>query len=370
MRFALNPNFKRYGPEHYYMKITILWSQLADYSIAFFKSLKEQCGCEIQLIYQPVSHDAPYGKFDLSFCIESDEDSSEKRSTIETRCIQFKPDCVLMSSWGFPHYMRIAKKLKDNGCYVVSAMDNQWRGTIKQWLGTVSSRWFLKRSIDTFLVAGDRQALFARKLGYDDVMYGCYAADIEKYRIEKQLSKREKNFLYIGRLKKIKGVDILINAYQIYRDMVDNPWGLIIAGTGEMESIGKGISGIQHLGFMPPDQIPITMASARCLILPSRFEQWGVVIHEASAAGLPIISSHACGAVTAFVRDGVNGYIIPPKANKLSQAMYLISEASDEELELMSEYSKKLSSLWNPHILARYFCSNINFRCKDTILLS
>ena len=47
-----------------------------------------------------------------------------------------------------------------------------------------------------------------------------------------------------------------------------------------------------------------------------------------------------------------------------------IFEASDEELESMSEYSKKLSSMWTPHILARYFCSNIKFRRKDTILLS
>ena len=221
-----------------------------------------------------------------------------------------------MSSWGFPHYMRIAKKLRNNGSYIVSAMDNQWRGTIKQWLGVASSRWFLKRSIDTFLVAGDRQASFARKLGFDDVMYGCYAADIEKYHLEKTLSKRDKNFLYIGRLLKIKGIDILIDAYKTYRDAVDTPWGLIIAGTGEMESIGKGISGIQHLGFIPPAQLPLTMESARCLILPSRFEQWGVVIHEATAAGLPIISSHACGAVTTFVRDGVNGYIVPPNIKK------------------------------------------------------
>jgi hypothetical protein len=56
-------------------------------------------------------------------------------------------------------------------------MDNQWRGTFRQYFGVVSSSILLKPSIDNFLVSGDRQAFFANKLGYKDVMYGYGAAE-------------------------------------------------------------------------------------------------------------------------------------------------------------------------------------------------
>jgi glycosyltransferase involved in cell wall biosynthesis len=346
------------------VKITILWASLASYSVTFFRELKS-FGCKIQLIYQPLDNDAPYENFDLSFCKEVFEDSPKIRKNIEHLCINFNPDCILMNSWSHPHYMRISRKLKAHGSYVVSVMDNQWNGTIKQWIGAITSRWFLKPSIDTFLVAGDRQAFFARKLGYDDVMYGCYAADTTHFRSKKPICKRDKNFLFVGRLSKSKGVDLLIDSYKEYRNSVEKPWGLKIVGTGSMTSMVDGITGIEYLGFIQPKKLPMIMESARCLILPSSFEPWGVVIHEASAAGLPIIATFLCGATTAFVRDGVNGYIIPPSLEKLTQAMRLISEIDDEALTAMSDISKGLASLWSPQLLSRYFCSNVQQRCKN-----
>jgi glycosyltransferase involved in cell wall biosynthesis len=198
-------------------------------------------------------------------------------------------------------------------------------------------------------------------------MYGCYAADIDSFNCVKPLSKRGQNFFFIGRLRKSKGIDLLINAYQLYRDTVKQPWGLMVAGTGGMTSAVEGIAGIKYLGFIPPNRLPINMEMVRCLILPSRFEPWGVVIHEASAAGLPIIASYTCGATTAFVRDGVNGYIISPTVEKLTHAMCHISELGDEELTAMGDASSRLASLWSPNMLARYFCSTVRRRCRGRI---
>ena len=310
------------------MNITILWSSLAGYSVAFFRELKRHCNCEIQLIYQPISKEAPYDQFDLSFCSEIFEDSSVIAISLEDICISFKPDCVLMNSWSFPHYMHTSKKLRHYGSYVVSVMDNQWRGSIKQWIGILSSRWFLKKAIDTFIVAGDRQAYFARKLGYDQVMYGCYAAETSIFRCRKPLNERSQNFLFFGRIIKSKGIDLLISAYKCYRKTVKKPWGLVVVGIGDMENILEDIPGLKHLGFIPPNKLPLKMELARCLVLPSRFEPWGVVIQEAAAASLPIIATHSCGATTNYVRDGVNGFIIPPTVEKLIEAMCQISELS------------------------------------------
>jgi glycosyltransferase involved in cell wall biosynthesis len=343
------------------MRISVLWAGLANYSIAFFKELTH-LGWQIQLIYQPTVSDAPYDPFDLSFCHEAFEDSNRIKAAIEELTIEFHPDCVLMTSWNFPHYMRAAKKLRGRGAYVVSVMDNQWRGTAKQWLGVLSARWFLKNTIDTFLVTGDRHAHFARKLGYDNVLYGYAAANIDEFNCSISLGNRDKNFLFIGRLKYIKGVDILVRAYLDYRDATPDPWGLIVVGTGELDKMLHGVPGLKLTGFIQPNEIPPLTRMARCLILPSRFEQWGVVIHEATAAGLPIIATYLCGATTSFVRDGVNGYLIGPKEHQITDAMLRMTLINSEELEVMGAASRTLASLWNPKRLAKYFSSTVRWR--------
>ena len=341
------------------MKITILWSGLASYSVAFFKELSLQ-GCSIQLIFQPIDADALYQPFDLSFCQMILEDSIDVRMNIESLVRDFNPACILMSSWCFPHYMHLTKKLRRNSIYVVSAMDNQWRGTIRQYFGVVSSSIFLKPSIDTFLVSGDRQALFANKLGYQDLMYGYGAADIKRFICDIPIGQRHENFLFIGRLIKIKGITELARAYMNYREQMKEPWGLKVSGSGPLMELLKGMPGVDLLGFVQPANVPKLMSQARCFILPSRWEQWGVVLHEATAAGLPVIATYPCGSTTMFARDGVNGYVVPPKSQHLTKAMVRVSTASQTVLERMSIASSTLAKLWDPAKLAENFLSNIN----------
>lgn len=341
------------------MKITILWSSLTSYSVAFFRELSLSQKCKIQLIYQKAKNEAPYNHFDLSFCVQSLEDSSDIKNRLEKLVKIFNPNCVLMCSWNFSHYMQLCKKLRKEKVYIISAMDNQWQGTIKQWLGVITSKWFLKSSIDNFLVAGDRQANFARKLGYNDVLYGLYAADIDKFSINRVGERWPNRFLFIGRLVKKKGVFHLIQAYKNYRLKIENPWELLIVGTGPLRTLLEEVHGINYLGFIQPENLPTIMKSAGCFILPSIWEPWGVVIQEACAAGLPIVATYQCGATTDFVKDGINGFIISAKVEKIVEAMLKISKSSISELEEMSKISLLLANLRTPYKLAQYFRTNI-----------
>lgn len=340
------------------MRLTILWSSLASYSVVFFKELVLK-GCNIQLIYQSKKSDAPYRAFDLSFCEVALEDSEEVKYNLDILVNNFNPVCVLMSSWAFPHFMDLAKNIRKKGVYVIAAMDNQWNGTLKQLFGVMSSRTFLKPSIDTFLVAGDRQAYFARKLGYQNVLYGLYAADINQFACAVPICQRHANFLFIGRLVSVKGVEELAGAYLAYREQVSNPWGLKVAGSGPLENLLRRIPGVDLLGFVQPAAVRELMRDARCFVLPSRWEPWGVVIHEAAAAGLPIIATYPCGATTMFVRDGVNGYVVPPQERYLTKAMVRMSATPQTILDHMSIASSTLAKLWSPDKLAQYFIHSI-----------
>jgi glycosyltransferase involved in cell wall biosynthesis len=267
---------------------------------------------------------------------------------------KFSPHLVIMASWNFPHYMRIATYIRREGGYVLSGMDNQWRGTGKQWLGVLGSRVFLKPAIDNFLVAGDRQADFARRLGYDEVLHGLYAADVPSFAGGGSIDSRNREFLFAGRLSEVKGIRILLTAYEQYRTNTIQPWGLAIAGDGPLRNLVSDTPNVRYVGFVQLDHLPALMQSVRCLVLPSTFEPWGVVIHEAAAAGLPVICTYRCGAGSAFVRDGLNGLIIPPKVPQLTRALASLSNRSEAELNDMSQYSRQLSQLWTPSLLAAY----------------
>lgn len=346
------------------MKLTILWSTLTSYSVAFFRALAQEQGLQLQLVYHPPRRNAPYSGFDLEFCesvLECDTENTD-RGQLLSFVEKFRPDSVLMASWNFPYFMYVALKMKIAGVLVVSTIDHQWEGTLRQRIGALVSPWLLKRRIDTFLVAGDRQAAFAQRLGYQDVMYGLYAGEVDRYWCDAPMRERDPAFLFVGRLVEEKGVRQLARAYRQYRAATPRPWVLRVAGTGPLRALLEDQEGVECQGFVQPDELPALMSQARCLVFPSTWEPWGVVVHEGAAAHLPVIASYATGAVTYFVRDGVNGHIVPPEPAALAQAMHRVSTSAASEIERMGENSGMLSKLWGPRMLANYFSSELAVR--------
>ena len=346
------------------MKMSILWSSPATYSLEFFKELHSSHGFQLQIIHQAGQANAPYKSLDFSFFHEAIEDSPDIRKGLYQMVEAFSPDCILMASWPFRHFMQVSRRMRTRGVYVVAAMDNQWHGTLKQHLGVISSPLFLKPSIDTLFVAGDRQRDFARRLGYDDPLHGYYSGEIARFRCPDAIDSRDKSFLFIGRLVPEKGINELAAAYKDYRQRTPAPWKLKVAGTGPLAYLLQDIEGVELVGFVQPDMLPSLTAQARCFVLPSLWEPWGVVVHEAAAAGLPIIATTPCGSTTMFLRDGVNGFVVPPRPEAITEAMLRISELSADRLRDASEKSRELAELWSPSLLARYFAESVGRRIQ------
>jgi glycosyltransferase involved in cell wall biosynthesis len=353
-------------------KLLFLWAPLADYTVACMKALSERPDIELYLIYQGGETDAPYDEFDLSFCKKSVRYSQSQEDELYSFCLNLSPDVIMMSSWNYKFYMTVSRECKKKGTFVVSTFDGQWAGTLKQHLGILSSPVFLKPTIDNFFVPGDRQANFARKLGYKNPFLGYYSANSSRFK-DIEINSGEKKFIFVGRLVSVKGVEFLISAYKRYRKAVKNPWGLVICGKGELQHLVEGQEGVEIHGFTQPSELPQRLASAKCFILPSVFEPWGLVVHEAALAGLPIISSYAVGASTFYVRDGQNGYIINPDEESVFKAMKLVSGLSDEKLAEMSTISKSLGMLWTTEKWAdyvhKYICTNREFKEEDQLEL-
>lgn len=124
--------------------------------------------------------------------------------------------------------------------------------------------------------------------------------------------------LWVGRLEKLKGVDILIQALA----EADSPDAhlLVVGGDDaasslrtELETQAReaGLAGRVHFtGPVAHDRLPVYYAAADVCVVPSYYESFGLVAIEALACGTPVIASRVGGLVST-VTDGVNGYLIP-----------------------------------------------------------
>ena len=338
------------------MKIAILWTRLSGYLNACLKELGSKEGVELFICHELPVDDAPFE--------ECQFDWIPNRMAWRTKCNPgvlaqklrlFGPDIMIVPSWHIPVYRRIARQYAGR-CWRVMVMDNPWRGTLKQRLGILISPFYVKPITDAVWLPGERQAVFARKLGFsqNSILRGCYSCDhtsfasIHTSRIEngKPLPRK---FLFAGRFVREKSVEMLAGAYAIYRNENSNPWPLICCGTGPLRSGLENREGIQLKGFVQPEHMPDELASAGCLILPSSFEPWALVVHEAAAAGRLILASENVGAVPHLVQPGYNGYVFNNgDACGLAAFMRRVTAMTDAQLEQMSRASFALSRQFTP----------------------
>jgi len=340
------------------MKLIVLWSSLSDYFIASLRALSEKDDVKIFLIYQSVKTEAPFSGFDLSFCVGHFEDHGSDYKLLEERALQFDPEIVLMASWNFKHYMSLSRLFRKKGIPVIAAFDNQWKGTLRQNVARIISSLYLKPVITNFFVPGDRQAQFAYRLGYKNPIQGFYCANssnFEGYRANINMHR----FIFVGRFVEDKGIRLLIDAYSTYRKNVKNPWTLLMVGEGPQKYLCEGIEGVELRQFVQPAKLPAILSEASCFILPSINENWGLVIHEASLVGLPIICSKNCGASVWFLRDGQNGFVINPDEVSILNSLLKIHYLSDHNLKEMSDQSLILGNLWTTQRWADQLYSNL-----------
>ena len=96
-------------------------------------------------------------------------------------------------------------------------------------------------------------------------------------------------------------------------------------------------NGVVFHGFLQTSEISRILSSTLALILPSVEEQYGNVVIEALAMGIPVLLSENCGARDLLVRSGVNGFVFEPD-NFEGLAYFMTLLSSDKNLwEKMSK---------------------------------
>jgi D-inositol-3-phosphate glycosyltransferase len=126
-----------------------------------------------------------------------------------------------------------------------------------------------------------------------------------------------RNILYVGRLDKLKGLDILLRAVARLEDMPDVRL-LIVGGTvGDQETSDLRLLArelgidrrVDFLGSVDQTLLPRYYAASDVCVLPSHYESFGFAALEAAACEKPVVASNV-GGLPSVVLSGETGYLI------------------------------------------------------------
>jgi glycosyltransferase involved in cell wall biosynthesis len=225
---------------------------------------------------------------------------------------------------------------------------------------------------DAFVVPGKSSAEYLRNYGVAEEMiltapnavdtrFFAQRAEVirsEAARHRQALGLPARFFLFAGRLVPEKGIFDLLDAYQALAPDVRNEVGLVFVGDGAARSalqqraaaINPG--SIHFAGFAQRERLPAYYALAEILVFPTHTDPWGLVVNEAMACGLPIISSAAAGCVADLVESGWNGRVV--SAGDIGQLASAMDElARDAELRsLMGQRSRERIKQYSPEAWA------------------
>ena len=296
---------------------------------------------------------------------------AELRRAFWSALEQANPEVVAVNGWNNFGSLAAAKCCVERGVSMVvmseSARDDEprtwWKETIKRQIVGLYSAALVggQRHIEYLVELGmPRDRIFT---GYDVVDNAYFRRSAEEIRshksdVRKQYGLPENYFLASARFIEKKNLPTLIRAYAAYRQKSEAsgnpPWDVVLLGDGPLrEALKSQLSTLnlhRHVrlpGFKQYDELPVYYALAKAFVHASTTEQWGLVVNEAIASGLPVIVSNRCGCVPELVQG--NGFIFESTdEHELGSRLLEMASLSDEERRRLGDVSYTIGANFAP----------------------
>ena len=359
------------------LPLAVVWAQYGPYHFARIEALRRLLGHENVFAIELSNQTSQYGWTRAQFS----EDLISLYSGTETEQLTFRQVFLkirktlaelnvrvcLLPSYSPKQSMAAflaAKSLK----LKTVMMNDSHAGTARAQGAAASLKSRLVRSFDAALVAGNPHKRYFASLGLPEqnIFTGYDAVDNDYFRKEAEAIRSrgvrvrndyglpEHYFLSLGRLVPKKNLATLIRAYASFlsaefKNLKFKTPHLVIVGSGEEEkklrelcfelrllvcNHSPGVSGartaslrspgVHFYGFRQIDESPVFYALADAFFLPSLYEEWGLVVNEAMACGLPVVVSAAAGCAEDLLEPGSIGFIAPEADGLLSRQARLI----------------------------------------------
>jgi glycosyltransferase involved in cell wall biosynthesis len=283
---------------------------------------------------------------------------------------RFNPDVIVGTGYTSPTYFMAQNYSRSRGLgYVL------WSGSTRQsslfqkgFFASLKKR-FVRRC-DAYLAYGTDAADLLADMGADRqaISVGRNAVDIEYFaelanaaRAEPEYAAWRSQFpprliLYVGQMVERKGVLDLVEAFRLAgrKDL-----GLMLLGSGskseEYRQQAHDLENVHWFGYVQSPEMGRFLAAADILAMPSYLEPWGLVVNEAMAAGVPVVSTTCSGATIDLVSDGVTGHSFEAgDLNRLSELLTSVCE-DPQRWERMGREAAERIQLCGPREYAAAF---------------
>lgn len=286
---------------------------------------------------------------------------------------QARPDVVFIPGWSLPVARAALAWCAAAGSIPIMMSESKEDDAPRVWWREQMKKWMIGRcsaalvggapQYDYMVQLGMPQERIAMRYAVVDNAYFAAASDAvrsDPEPVRASLGLPERFFLASSRFIPRKNLHRLLDAFAAYRRRAGpEAWGLVILGDGELrpELIARrsalGLDDVVSLpGFIDYETLPGYYGLAGAFVHVSTTEQWGLVVNEAMASGLPVLVSETCGCVRDLIQPGENGFMFDPgNVDELADRLSWFT-AHAHELPAMGESSRRIISAWTPEAFA------------------
>lgn len=235
----------------------------------------------------------------------------------------FAPDLIVHDYWPWPLALGVVASKATSRRTALRVLPSYDSWSHRTAFGEISKR-FIFRAVDGAKVSGPDGAAFAARYGLPRSRASFVTQSVDTARFEAQALNSSVGpelrrrlglvgctFLFVGRLWTGKGLDQLFNAYERLCAEVPDV-SLVLVGDGPDEARYRaraaGLPNVTFAGWVE-DELEHYFAASDVLVFPTLGDPYGLVVEEAMAAGLPVITSDAAGDIRERVGEPERGFV-------------------------------------------------------------
>ena len=290
---------------------------------------------------------------------------------------QLQPDAIAIAGWGTPDARACLSWCKKNEAKAIAMSETREVDGQRSWWKELIKH-HLVSQFNAALVGARSHRDYLVKLGvspesiqfgYNVVNNRYFTKESGRFRVADSSLNLRSYFLASNRFIERKNLDRLISAYAEATNDTDSSaknWDLCLLGDGSLmpqlktQATNAGLTiaevapwetcqkdqgepKVFFPGFKQIEELPRFYAHAGCFIHPALEEPWGLVINEAMACGLPILSSANVGAAEELVENGVNGWAFDATdVGQIVEAMKRIAALEFEGIRGLEQASVRI----------------------------
>lgn len=278
-------------------KILITLNTYTNYQFDFYKSLKKFYSVKIFFLDEK--------SFNYKFkYLKKNDYFYQKQISFKKLLLKENPDFVFFG--GVKHAKLVNFNLNSISIKYFFWLERLKENFIRQKYYQIFYRRILSKA-SGILAVGNEAKLFYSK--FNKITYNLqYCINISKYKINNDFKKNKINFLYVGQLIKRKGIDNLIKSIP---NANNSNCSFTFVGNGPLKKkvlkLAKQEKNVFYHNFLNKNNLDKVYKKNNILILPSKYDGWGVVVIEAMARGMALISNKSVGAASEYIKHNFNG---------------------------------------------------------------